>query len=228
MRYIILDCRIPKSYITEFEKRRYTPILLPPCVRLDRPVSSHPDMLCAVVNGRMLLESRYYEENLNLFEGLSVEVTDETFEKKYPHDILLNTLSLDGTVYGHEMVSNKIKQSANRFVTTKQGYARCSTLLLKEANAAVTADPTIAKALTADGIEVMKITPGHIVLEGYDYGFIGGASAVIGNEVLFFGNIERHIDHAAIVSFIVSHGYTPVSLSDSELYDYGGAVINEE
>ena len=105
-------------------------------------------MLCAVVNGRMLLEKCYYEENRNLFEGLTVEVTDETFEKKYPHDILLNALNVNGTVYGHEMVSNKIKQSANRFVTTKQGYARCSTLLLKEANAAVTADPTILLLLS--------------------------------------------------------------------------------
>ena len=226
MRYILLDSRIPESFISEFERRGYTPILLPPCDRLDRPVASHPDMLCAVVNGRLLLESRYYEENRRLFKGLTVEVTDETFDKKYPHDILLNALNVNGTVYGHEKVSEKIKQSANRFVRIKQGYARCSTLPI--GNAAVTADTTIAKALTADGMDVMKITPGHIRLEGYDYGFIGGASAVVGNEVLFFGNIERHPDHAAIVAFITSHGYTPVSLSGDELYDYGGAVINEE
>jgi len=226
MRYILLDSRIPESFISEFERRGYTPILLPPCDRLDRPVASHPDMLCAAVNGHLLIERQYHEERRSLFKGLSVELTEETFEKKYPRDILLNALNVNGTVYGHEKVSEKIKRSANRFVRIKQGYARCSTLLI--GNAALTADTTIAKALTADGMDVMKITPGHIRLEGYDYGFIGGASAVVGNEVLFFGNIERHPDHAAIVAFITSHGYTPVSLSGDELYDYGGAVINEE
>jgi len=203
---------------------------LPLSSDLAEPVSGHPDLLAAKLpQGELLLTQRYYEANRAFFDGLGhpLRLTEEALAPQYPRDVLFDALAVKDTLYGRGgTVSQVLWKEYRRFVPVRQGYARCSTLLI--GNAAVTADTTIAKALTADGMDVMKITPGHIRLEGYDYGFIGGASAVVGNEVLFFGNIERHPDHAAIVAFITSHGYTPVSLSGDELYDYGGAVINEE
>ena len=56
-------------------------------------------------------------------------------------------------------------------------------------------------------------------------GFIGGASAVVGREVLFFGALARHPDAERIARFLAACGYTPVSLSDQPLTDFGGCVM---
>lgn len=60
-------------------------------------------------------------------------------------------------------------------VNINQGYARCSTLILNN-RTAVTADISVKNALEKDGAKVLLISSGDIKLEGYDYGFIGGAS----------------------------------------------------
>jgi len=225
MKYILLDCRMPHRIVFEFEKRGLVPILLPPYEKFDTPVSSHPDMLAAPVNGRLLMHRGYYEEHRELFGKLNIIATDEKTDKKYPSDILLNALEVNGTVYGRDEISKYIKEAANRFVKVKQGYARCSVLLLR--NGAVTADVTLHRALSNDGMNVLKITPGHIALDGYDCGFIGGASAVVGDEVIFFGDITKHPDGERIIKFVSDCGYGTVCASDAPLYDYGGAVIAE-
>jgi len=222
MKYIFLDSGIPQTMTTAIAERGYKVILLPPSDVLDTPVCCHPDMLCINLSGRMLMQKDYYETNRSYFHNLPIITTDEPMGKKYPSDILLNALCVGETVYGRKEISNVIKRSRSRHIEVRQGYTRCSTLLLE--NAAVTADKTIAKALRADGMEILEIVPGNIRLDGYDCGFIGGASAVIEREVLFFGNIDTHPDGKAIKAFIKSKGYEPTSLSDEPLYDHGGAV----
>ena len=46
---------------------------------------------------------------------------------------------------------------------------------------------------------MLLISSGDIKLEGYDYGFIGGASGKISdNTVVFFGNAEMHPRYSSI------------------------------
>ena len=46
---------------------------------------------------------------------------------------------------------------------------------------------------------MLLISSGDIKLEGYDYGFIGGASGKISdNTVVFFGNAEMHPYYSSI------------------------------
>jgi len=209
--------------VKHFEDRGLTVVLLPSYTLLDTPVSCHPDMLCAKVNSRVLMHSGYFETYSSHFCTFPIDTTDEPMGKKYPSDILLNALTVGDTVYGRKEISSVIKSAHSRFVEVKQGYARCSTLLL--GNAAVTADKTIAKALRSDGIDVLTVISGHIALDGYDCGFIGGASAVVGNEVLFYGDLTSHPDCDAITEFLKRHGFSAVSLGTEKLYDYGGAVL---
>ena len=66
------------------------------------------------------------------------------------------------------------------------------------------------------------ISPGSVLLDGYDYGFIGGASGFDGRSLYFCGDVDLHPDGCAIRSFCDDHGIGCVSLSPLPLHDVGG------
>ena len=110
-------------------------------------------------------------------------------------------------------------------VNINQGYARCSTLVLNE-KALITSDLSIEKALKKDGVEVLLISSGNIILDGYDYGFIGGASGKIDeNTVVFLGNVTNHPDYRRIENFCENHNISiKIICKDMPLTDIGGIV----
>lgn len=150
--------------------------------------------------------------------------------KSYPENILLNCLYLNNTLYGKlsaidDSVTGYCKENGIKLVNVNQGYTRCSTLVISH-NAAITADVSIENALKNNGAEALKISPGDIILEGYDYGFIGGASFADGNKILFFGNVKNHPDYDKIKQFCENYNSKiEVLCPEMPLTDIGGAVI---
>lgn len=194
---------------------------------LPKPVSSHPDMLLYPTEEGFLTFPGYLDEASRILNGygISCKAVEEVGGNLYPSDVALNALEIGGTVYGHgSAVAKKIKKRAQRFVSVKQGYARCSSAVIAD-RAVVTADPSLAKALSSDGIHVLTIRPGHIRLDGYDTGFIGGCGGRLDEKrYAFFGDIHSHPDGDAIVEFAKSHGTEIISLGRGELCDYGGII----
>lgn len=150
--------------------------------------------------------------------------------KTYPENVRLNCLYHNGRLYGK---LSAVDPSVIRFcaeqgiqtVNVNQGYSRCSTLVINE-KAAVTADSSMEKALRNNGTEVLRISSGHIRLEGFDYGFIGGAAFSHGGKTYFFGDITKHPDHSKIKAFCEKYDSDIEILCKSEpLTDIGGAVL---
>lgn len=197
--------------------------LLPSFSLLPAPVSSHADMLMYKLNDSLLIHRQYYEMNFNLFKTVDVTLTDEYISNIYPHDILLNCLKLNSTVYCKaDYISKYIKSDAEKIVNVKQGYARCSTCIINE-HAIITADRSIARNVI--DTDVLLIKEGYIKLQGYDYGFIGGASINMDGKILFLGDIKRHPDCNNMIKFCEKHNVEVISLSNEMLYDYGSMVI---
>ena len=93
--------------------------------------------------------------------------------------------------------------------------------------AVISADVGILKAAADHGLNTLHINPGGIRLDGYDYGFIGGASHFdekLGL-VFFYGDLSSHGDAARIVAFIKENGVKIICCDKEELTDYGGAVL---
>lgn len=167
-----------------------------------QPEQAHADMQVLTINNDAFvlqecekLKDLPYKENLIICKSKA--------GKKYPENILLNFLYFNNKLYGK---ASAIDPNLNEYcvknnieiVNINQGYARCSTLVLNN-HSAITADATIKKALERDGAEMLLISSGDIKLEGYDYGFIGGASGRISdNTMVFFGNAEMHPCYSAI------------------------------
>ena len=111
---------------------------------------------------------------------------------------------------------------------TNQRYTACSTAVIAE-NALITADESIYRLCLEKGIDAHKISPGHIELEGYDYGFIGGCCGLVSKDTLAFsGNISMHPDYADMKAFAAGYGVSLLPLSDRPLYDIGGILPIKE
>lgn len=223
--YLLCSENIGKSEEI-FLKDRFTLVKIPPFSMLADCVASHADMLFLNTASGVLTHRGYIEEHPSLFAKLPFEMTtiDESASKKYPGDILLSGLFLSGSLYGRiDKLSRAVTSLSDKHVFARQGYARCSVCKLTE-NAIITADTGIADAAHQNGIDVLTIREGYILLKGCDYGFIGGASFTYENTVYFFGRVEDHPDFEKMSNFAKKHSVKLISMAETPLNDVGGAV----
>ena len=139
----------------------------------------------------------------------------------------MNALVIGKTIFCKtDTVSEAIMELARRggykICHTKQGYPACSVLSFGEC--AITADKGLASLMEKNGIRVTLISSGGISLPPYEYGFIGGASGVYEDKIYFFGDLSSHPDGEIISKAIRDGGFTPISLSDEPLADFGGII----
>lgn len=216
-------------FVREIERLGHTVIASETINIFPTPEQKHADMqILPIKNDIFILnECTLLAENL---QNERVIFCDKKAGKRYPENILLNFLFLDNTLYGKLSAIDKnlleyCYENCIKTVNVNQGYARCSTLVLND-NAVITSDLSIEKALKNNGVEVLFISSGNIALDGYDYGFIGGASGKIDdNTVVFFGNIENHSDNKSIENFCNNHNLMiKIICKNMPLTDIGGMV----
>ena len=191
---------------------------------LPSPLCSHPDMSAVNVYGKVFSSGE-------LAKFLDCADTSEKFGEKYPKDVLFNGFTLCHRLFCNEKSFSKTviafaKECGYGIVNVKQGYAKCSTLVLGD-KGIITADSSIANA-ASKVCKVLRINEGGILLPPYDYGFIGGASFVIGSTVYFFGDIRSHKNCNEILEFVSECGFSAISLSDEPLFDCGGGIWIDE
>lgn len=197
---------------------------------LQNGVSEHADMLCAYLgDGDFLLAKSQCElfDRLSHF-GANIRYIGEELGADYPSDIALNFLLLGSRAFGRlDFLSKKavdyFERNSVKMIDVKQGYTRCSCAVVNE-NAVITQDGGLEKALKGEGIDVLRISSGGIRLDGYNYGFIGGACGLTDkNRLLFFGDISQHNDYEKIKAFLLKHGCAFDCLN-GELVDIGGMI----
>ena len=158
-----------------------------------------------------------------------VIIIPEKIGKEYPHDVLLNCVPL-----GRKLICNidtvsptvlkYFKDKEYIFINVKQGYTKCSVLPVTD-NAIITDDQSIATACENEGLDVLLLSKGSIKLNGFDYGFIGGASGRISRDTICFcGDINTHSDADKIMEFLEKYSVKALSLDDNQLYDIGSII----
>ena len=205
-------------------------IEITPNLLLPKPVNSHTDMLLHHAGKDKIFVSGEFEYVKELRElGFVTEKTDKQFSDKYPDDIQLNIVNLNGMIFCNEKycvnnVTRYYKKEGYLFKNIAQGYSKCSTCIVNN-KAVITSDDSIYNAALNSGIDVLKIRCGFIDLPGYDYGFIGGASGLIDKNLLAFtGNIKLHPDYEKIKLFTDFYEVDIISLTDNNLNDIGGII----
>ena len=229
MRYVITDNRIDEKCEESLGKRGFELIKLPCFSALQEPVSAHPDMLLFVGKGNLICHGDYFSianEQIKRIADISkreIVLSDENIGAKYPSDVLFNAAPVgDRLICKKSAASSLILElyPCEKIIDVKQGYAKCSVCTVGD-NAIITADQSIAKAARGNKIDVLKIEASHTALDGYDCGFIGGASGDDGENIYFCGNLDLHPEGEKIKEFCKKHGREAVSLSDEPFYDFG-------
>ena len=238
-KYILLHHEAAARFGDRLAAYGFTPVPLQPDARLNHVVAAHADTLIADGIGWVPITNADTAANLPEPVRAAILTTDDTPRGGYPADCAFNALALGACIYARRAslaasVRAAAETAGRRIVDVRQGYAKCSALALPSRNAAVTADAGMAAAMEANGVQVLRIRPGHIALAGCDYGFLGGAafaddpvqccSLHAKPAVYFFGDLLRHPDGAAIAQFLAAKGFDAVSLG-GELTDYGSAVV---
>ena len=233
VRTAIIDARA-KEEIEELIRNGISVIPTKEVSILEKSVAYHPDMqIChlGTESFYVLAEAADYYKNMfrrhnidcYFFNNINSLVEQSSGKLTYPKDCRLNSALTSEWVITH--TDNDLYDKINRkVIKTRQGYVKCSTCIV-DTDAIITADPSIAKAATSNGIDVCVITNEGIILDGYKNGFIGGCCGKISKEVLaFFGNINLHKDCDEIKSFCRNHQVYCESLSNNALYDYGSLL----
>lgn len=205
----------------------FTVITLPPDPLLAPPVSSHPDMLITIINKTLFCHNEYYKIAADKIDfilslcGLDLICVNSPRGAVYPLDVGLNTLVLQNQ---QKLIARRDALAPELLpylaANTKQGYAGCSSLYIK--NTLVTADPSMIQAAQKCDIPVHRLPQGGILLPGYNTGFIGGCGGVWENAVYLFGNPDSCAQGHALKKYCQHVNIAVVSLCDAPLSDFGG------
>lgn len=233
---VLVDQRINENALSSLKSLGFEPILMPPSPLLQSGVSSHTDMLIFIGFGGIFCHTSYYEANKALIDEiaenrLEIKVSNEQMSAEYPHDVLFNACILGSRLICNtktvsRLILDAAEESGYEIIHVPQGYTKCSICPI-DGNAAITSDIAISKTLTCLGVDVLTVSEGHISLPPYNYGFIGGASGLLGDKVYFCGDIGRHPDRDMITKFCDKHKKRVISLSIDELQDVGSLFFIE-
>lgn len=211
---------IGERYREKLEKhlilQDFSPIWLPDNPLLDKRLSPHTDLSVFKYNDILILGAHLGTETIvnNLTNrGYRVKICGAEQSCAYPKDVNLCAALIGNKVlHNSNYTDPEILALGLENIYVKQGYARCTALIIDD-KSIITADNGIASAAKRCGIDVLLISDEGIILDGFDKGFIGGASFMAGDTVYFIGDINRHPDGAAICEFIQCHGVNYCSLT---------------
>lgn len=224
---------IGKKYIKMIGKplrdQGFAVIPVPDNPNVDARLSGHVD-LSVFVREKTAVLAQYLKSSPDIVNLLSMSGYRVCFAKKsqypqYPGDATLCAKCIGSAVIHSEAVTDPVIRSlTDEWIDVRQGYSACSVLVVDD-RSLITSDRGIAATAAAHGIEVLQIRAGHIKLEGFDYGFFGGAAFAANDTVYFTGDPAQHPDGDKIIRLIRNRRKSVEILTDSPMFDIGGAVV---
>ena len=226
MKNLIVDFRTHNEEKEYLISLGYNLFICPPSDLLYEAVCGHPDMLMHILDHTIIVHKDIDSEFIRELDLLNYKVykSNSTLQSSYPYNICLNAICI-GDIFVHYVKftdTNLLSLLKNkRIINVKQGYTKCSTCIVNN-NAIITSDLSIAKALSLEKIDVLFVPPGDILLPGLNYGFIGGATGLIEDNVLaFYGHIDHYLYGKEVLMFLNKHKVEPVFLRSGKLVDRG-------
>lgn len=197
-------------------------------------VSGHPDIFLAKIEDVMFQSPNLQIDNL-FFDKLYLG--EENVGAVYPSDVKYNVCQIGKNIvhdfrYTDKAILRYISDKKLNKIQVNQGYANCSISVISD-TACITSDRGIYKELVKQNLEVLFIEEKNIRLldrEGNKTkmkGFIGGATAIIGNKFILFGDSDYLENKNVILEYLNKNGLELVDFKDLEIYDYGGIITFE-
>lgn len=224
--------------ISDFEKNNLKSLNLdiikvPKCNDLYDAINGHVDIQIHILNKdtkTILINKNMpneFKENLSKFKINFIESNSE-LKYKYPFNISINAFSINNYFIHNLKYTDKTLlsfQKDKKLINVKQGYTKCSCLPISK-NAFITNDAGLYKALSNYDFDILYLPPGDIILDGFDYGFIGGTGGLINNTTIaFFGNLDFYKYGDSVKKFLSKYNITPIYLKNDKLTDRGSLFV---
>lgn len=170
-------------------------------------VKSHADLQIAVdTNEKMIFtcENNYEYYGKKFKETEYSILSGELPVGSYPENVKYNVMM------GKNLIAHNFKYTASEIeefyknkeikkINVKQGYTKCSIVNMN--GKYITDDENVYRNFRENGEEILKVRKGYVKLEGFEYGFIGGASGYYDGTLYFCGDVKKHPDYEAIENF---------------------------
>ncbi len=199
---------------------------------LYKPVNTHPDMQIHFITENLAVVApsayKYYRDiildKIILYKG--AKDPDGT----YPGDCAYNVAKVGKKIIGNleytdSVIKNLYSKLGYEFLNVNQGYTKCNLCIIDE-NSVITEDVGLYRALSANGMDVLKIPVGEVELKNFDNGFIGGASGFVNQrQIAFYGDISKCSYFKEIKKFINDRKVDIICLSQTKLKDFGSILF---
>lgn len=197
-------------------------------------VSGHTDLLIHILKENEVLvhndmDNSFISQLNNL--NIKVKLSESSLGEGYPENIILNGINLKNYfIHNLKYTDKNLLKEVNgkTLINVKQGYSKCSTAIVTE-NAIITSDVSIAKKLKDLKFDVLLLPSGDIDLPGLNYGFIGGCSGLVTNNLMaFFGTLDNYTYGFEVKNFLKKHRVEPIYLGSGRLIDRGSILSMEK
>lgn len=231
VRQLILGEKYKKVLENALLARNIAPIWLNNNTFVDERLAGHCDLTAVHLGKNILAVQKTAAADCETINNIKLIRTDIPNKPEYPYDAGLNIC-----IVGDKLIYNPKSADAQTVshlgctrLCCKQGYTKCSVCVVDE-NSIITADRKIAAIAAAAGMDVLTVSEKLAALDGFEHGFIGGASFKISAyEIAFTGVINGTSERLRIERFLNERGISAVYLTQIPLLDIGSAIpITEE
>lgn len=226
VRQLILGEKYKSVLEDAFFSRNIEPILLENNDFVDVRLSGHCDLMAAHLGNNILAVQENAVRDCENIHNIELIRIPAPTKPEYPHDAALNFCIVgDKLIYNPKTAdASVIDRLKLNLLACRQGYTKCSVCVVDEASI-ITADNKIAQIALGTGMSVLYVKEDLAALDGFEHGFIGGASFKISrNEMAFTGVIKDADEKRRIESFLKERGINAVYLTSERLFDIGSAI----
>lgn len=227
---VIIDYRASKDTFDALLKMGFNIIKTPKLNSVYDAICGHADIMFHKINdNEAVCEPRVYDYFHLKLPEMKIAKGETILNEKYPYDIAYNVCSVSNKIFCN--IPNTEKEILKRYeamgydiIHINQGYAKCSICVVSD-NAIITADKGICRVAEKNEVDVLMVDDIDIKLNGFEHGFIGGATGLISkNKLAINGNIERYRDCTKIIDFCNKYNVEVISLNDAEIVDIGSII----
>jgi len=225
-RIVILNHEADPEILRNLSRYDIEPITIGPTDRLPEPLSGHADLQVFPMGDVLYCNpdiSTSFVDKIGHYCEIVLCSTQLGSEpvKTIPYCVAdTGAVAFHRTKYTDTDIKCALKSAEIPLMDVPQGFARCSIMIVSRHHI-ITADAKVHRIAQIAGIDSLLISPGNIAIRGYRYGFIGGASGVVGGTVFLTGTIDHHPDREIILQFIEKAGQSLVILSGIRAADIG-------
>lgn len=195
-----------------------------PNPNLDKRIDDHPDLsLFKLIEDTIIVDEGVYDYYKEKLSGYNV-IKGEKVREKYPRDSIYNIVRLKDYYIHNDITERNIekyfKENRVNHLKVKQGYTRCSIIPLK--NILITSDYGIYKTLR-EKIAIKLVDNDEVILDGFTQGFLGGTCGLVGNKLIFTGDITRHRAYP-VIKGLCNRENIDIIYPETTLVDLGSII----